>query len=86
MTTNKTKVIDNKGNWEFSFFQKKFDPIQESNIKLSLKPSNSFNPKLVHQYINPDIPKEIQLLNKQQANIKLNTKELIIIQNYLEKK
>ena len=91
MTINKvnkkiTKIIDNKGNWEFSFFQKRFDPIQESNIKLSLKPLNSFNPKLVHQYINPDISKEEQLLIKQSSGVKLNTKEQIIIQNYSNKK
>jgi hypothetical protein len=86
ITVNNKTIIDNKGNWEFSFFQKKFDPVQESNIKLSLKPSNSFNPKLVHQYINPDLPKEEQLLNKQSSGVKLNAKELIIIQNYLDKK
>ena len=82
---NNTKIIDNKGNWEFSFFQKKFDPIQESNIKLSLKPSNSFNPKLVHQYINPELSKEEQLLNKQLSGVKLNVKEQIIIKNYQDK-
>ena len=86
ITANNKTIIDNKGNWEFSFFQKKYDPIQEGNIKLSLKPLNSFNPKLVHEYINPELSKEEKLLNKKNEGIKLNVKENIIIQNYIEKK
>ena len=38
---------NNKGNWEFSFFQKKYDPILESNIKQSMKPDNCFNPRAI---------------------------------------
>lgn len=78
--------VDNKGNWEFSFFQKKHDPTVESNIKLSLKPANSFNPKYIHQYINPEISKEEQYLQKKLAGQTLKTNENIILQNYLDKK
>ena len=83
MSSNKE---DNKGNWEFSFFQKKHDPNIESNIKLSLKPVNSFNPKDIHQYINPDISKEEQYLRKKQTGKLLKNNEQIIVQNYLDKK
>lgn len=78
--------VDNKGNWEFSFFQKKHDPNVESNIKLSLKPANSFNPKYIHQYINPEISKEEQYLQKKLSGQTLKTTENIILQNYLDKK
>ena len=77
---------DNKGNWEYSFFQKKHDPNVESNIKLSLKPINSFNPKHIHQYINPDISKEEQYLKKKLSGQPLKNNEQIIVQNYLDKK
>lgn len=83
MSSNKE---DNKGNWEFSFFQKKHDPNIESNIKLSLKPVNSFNPKDIHQYINPEISKEEQYLRKKQTGKLLKNNEQIIVQNYLDKK
>lgn len=77
---------DNKGNWEFSFFQKKHDPNIESNIKLSLKPVNSFNPKHIHQYINPELSKEEQYLKKKLSGQPLKNNEQIIVQNYLDKK
>ena len=80
------KIIKNdKGNWEFSFFQRKYDPNEESNIKLNMKSLNDFNPKLVHQYINPVLSKEELLLIKQKNVKKLNSTELIIINNYINK-
>ena len=82
-----TKIIKNdKGNWEFSFFQRKYDPNEESNIKLNMKSLNDFNPKLVHQYINPSLSKEELLLIKQKTVKKLNSNELIIVNNYINKK
>ena len=39
----------NKGNWEFSFFMKKHNPDSEANIKVSMKPSNGFNPVHIKQ-------------------------------------
>ena len=35
---------ENKGNWEYSFFQKTFNPNEESNRKMLLKPSNNIDP------------------------------------------
>ena len=74
---------NNKGNWEFSFFQKKYDPILESNIKQSMKPDNCFNPKLIHYYINPITPKEEILLKKKNTGQILKSNETIILNNYI---
>lgn len=79
----KKEFRENKGNWEFNFFQKTFNPNNEAAIKLSLTPENSFNPKNVHQYINPEISKEEKILIKSNNGIKLKTTEQIILQNYL---
>lgn len=81
---NKQNVnkVNSKGDWEFSFFQKKYDPNEEAIIKLSMKPENGFNPKNVHNYINPDIPEEKILIKKEQGH-KLSTRENIILNNYL---
>jgi len=76
---------NNKGNWEFSFFQKKYDPILESNIKQSMKPDNCFNPKLIHYYINPITPKEEILLKKKNTGQILKSNETIILNNYIHK-
>ena len=75
----------NKGNWEFSFYQKNHDPNIEANIKLSMKLENSFNPKYIHSYINKTISKEENILIKKQNSIKLNSKDDIILKNYLLK-
>lgn len=77
---------ENKGNWEFNFFQKKYDPTLEANIKLSMKPHNGFNPKDVHHYINPEVSKEEQLLEKKEKGEHLKASEQIILTNYLERK
>ena len=83
---NKIEIIkDNKGNWEFSFFQKNTDLVLESNIKQSLKPDNKFNPKYIHNYIDNKISKEEELLIKKNNGIKLKNSELIIINNYQKK-
>ena len=81
----KKNISDNKGNWEFSFFQKKYDPNNEGNIKLSINPDKNFDPKLIHQYINSTLSKEEIILNKKKNNESLNTSEMIILHNYLHK-
>ena len=83
--SNNKVVKNDKGNWEFSFFQRKYDPNEESNIKLKMKSLNDFNPKLVHQYINPTLSKEELLLIKQKTVKKLNSNEIIIVNNYISK-
>jgi hypothetical protein len=86
-TKTKTKnLIDTRGNWEFSEYQKKFIPNQEQNIKKELCPENSFNPKLIPEYINPNSSKEIIILQKSKDGETLNKSEKIILENYLEKK
>ena len=37
------KFKDNKGNWEFNFNQKYYDPNLEAKIKLSMKPFNNID-------------------------------------------
>ena len=76
---------NNKGNWEFNFFQKKYDPIQEANIKTAMSPSNAFNPKHIHSYNNSFMPKEEVILLKKKNNGKLNSSELVILNNYISK-
>jgi hypothetical protein len=75
----------NRGNWEYNFYMKCANIVAESNIKMSLKPDNGFNPKLVHQYINPEISKEEAILLKSKTSEKLTSREKIILQNYLAK-
>ena len=61
---------DNRGFWEYSIFQKVVIENEEENIKMSLKPENSFNPKLINDYINPSISREEKLIeNKSQAHV-----------------
>jgi superfamily II RNA helicase len=81
-----TTTADNRGNWEFSFFQKKFIPNEEQTIKIEMKPENSFDPKLIHQYINPQPSKEELIIIKKNQEIQLNKSEQIIYDNYLKKK
>jgi hypothetical protein len=76
---------DNKGNWEYSFFQKKFNPDEEAGIKVSMRPENGFNPKNVHQYITPEISREEQIVNKKQRGENLKSTEKIVYDNYTRK-
>ena len=83
---NKMKQrIANKGNWEFSFFQKKIIPNEEQNIKTSMCPENSFNPALIHDYINPQ-PTEGEVLFEKSKKTTLKKAEQIKLDNYLKKK
>ena len=77
---------DNKGNWEYSFFQKKFNPEEESAIKVSMRPDNGFNPKNVHQYISPEISKEEKIELKVKNGESLKSNEKIIYDNYIKKR
>ena len=77
---------ENKGNWEYSFFQKVFDPNQESNRKMLLKPSNNIDPNNFHLHVNPTLSHEEVIYNKSKADEKLSKKEKIILDNWLDKK
>ena len=74
-------IKDNKGFWEYSIFQKIIIPNEEQNIKISLKPENSFNPLLIHNYINPQLTKQETIFNKvnnaKKNPIKLNNSDKI---------
>jgi hypothetical protein len=76
----------NKGNWEFSFFIKKHNPDTEANIKVSMKPSNGFNPAHIHQYINPAPTREELICVKKENGDVLKTNEQIIYDNYTNTK
>lgn len=81
------KFKDNKGNWEFNFNQKYYDPNLEAKIKLSMKPFNNIDFKNINQYINPELSREELLLNKyNNNNNNLKSSEKIIVNNYLKKK
>jgi hypothetical protein len=77
---------ENKGHWLYSFFQKTFNPDVEANIKISMRPENSFNPKNVHSYINPKPSREELLIDKKANGIKLKTSEQFVVDNYQKKK
>ncbi len=77
---------ENKGNWEFTFFQKKHDPDQEAKIKLIMKPSNGFNPANVHHYINPEPSREELICAKKARGEQLKSAEQIIFDNYTNSK
>jgi len=84
-----TTFKDNKGFWEYSIFQKIIVPNEEQNIKISLKPENSFNPNLIDQYINPQILKQEKIYNdvtesiEKGIAIKLNKSDKIIYDKYV---
>ena len=82
----KNIIKNNKGNWEYNFFQKTYNPNDEAKIKLSIKPDNMFDVKNINKYINVQISKEQIILDKKNNNIKLKENEKIILQNYLKKK
>jgi superfamily II RNA helicase len=80
-----TSKEDNRGFWEYSIFQKVVIQNEEQNIKMSLKPENSFNPKLIHQYINPELSRPEKIYNNVNNGTlkKLNSTEKIIYDKYV---
>lgn len=75
-----------KGDWEYSFYQKVFDPNEEPNRKMQLKPSNVIDPNIFHLYVNPTLTNEEIIFNKSKTSEKLSKKEKIILDNWLDKK
>jgi hypothetical protein len=76
----------NKGNWEYSFFQKSFDPNEESNRKVLLKPGNNIDPNNFHLHINPTLSREEIIFNKNKAGQKISKTEKMMLDNWLEKR
>jgi hypothetical protein len=77
---------EKRGHWLFSFFQKSHSFDTEANIKISMQPENSFNPKNVHNYINPEPSREEELISKKSRGEYIKTSEQIVIDNYTKKK
>ena len=83
-------MINNKGNWEFNFFQKIHEDKNASNlnkeavIKTGLR-TDGFNPKNINKYISPELSKEELILLKIKNKETLKTNEQIIITNYKNK-
>ena len=71
----------NKGNWEYSFFQKTFDPNEESNRKVLLKPSNNIDPNNFHLHINPTLSREEDIFNRNKSGKKISKTESPFQQN-----
>lgn len=82
----KNIIKNNKGNWEYNFFQKVYNPNDEAKIKLSIKPDNMFDVKNINKYIDEQISKEQLILEKNNKKILLKENEKIILKNYLKKK
>jgi len=77
---------DDKGFWEYSIFQKIVIPNEEQNIKSELKPENSFDPKKIYNYINPQPSREEIIVNNFNSGIKLSSKDQIIYKKIIENK
>lgn len=77
---------ENKGNWEYNFFQKIFNPNEESNRKMMLKPSNNIDPNNFHLHVNPTLSKEEVIYNKSKDGVKISKTEKIILDNWLDKR
>jgi len=76
----------NKGNWEYSFSQKTFNPNEESMRKVLLKPSNNINPNNFGIHINPTLSREEKISNKSNLGKVLTKTEQIIFDNWKNKK
>jgi hypothetical protein len=74
---------DNRGNWEFAFFQQKINLIEEAKIKKQLEPPNIINFKNIENLINDNYKPKEELLYYKKS--KLTSVEKIILENYNNK-
>lgn len=81
----KVKDTNKKGFWAYNS-QLGENLQKEANTKNSLKYQGSFNPNKVNDYINPPLSNVDIVVNKVINKKKLNSKEKIIYQNYIDKK
>ena len=82
----KNIIIENKGNWEFNFYQKKYNPNNEINIKTKMISFNTFNIDIIYKLLNKNCSKEDIVIKKKENGIKLNTKEQMLLNIFFEKK
>lgn len=79
-------IKDDKGFWEYSFFQKIIIPNEEQNIKAGLRLENGLNIKKIQHYINPVPNKEEIIVENYNNGIILSKIDKIIYDSYIEKK
>jgi hypothetical protein len=75
---------DDKGNWEFSFFQRGREQIPEQKIKAEC-PTGSFDHSKINELMNPRISMMDVLKEKYNKKQKLSNADNIRIKNYLSK-
>ena len=75
---------DDKGNWEFSFFQRGREQIPEQKIKAEC-PTGSFDHSKINELMNPRISMMDVLKEKYNNKQKLSKADNIRIENYLSK-
>ena len=78
-----SKSLMNEPNYRSSFFQKA--DVKEQNIKMAMKPQDSFNPARIDDYVNPQKSKEEQINDKVKAGKKLTSAEKILNENFQKK-
>jgi superfamily II DNA or RNA helicase len=77
---------NNKGNWEYSFFQKFHIENEEQNIKTEIRPEHVFDIKKIKDYINPQLSKEQVIEQMVLNNEKISKTQNIIYENYIKTK
>ena len=80
----KTKFSDTKGFWEWNNYQNHIKSSEEA-IKSKLS-TGSFNHHKIDDMINPQLSLVDRIILKNEKGEKLNSKEKLIYQNYLQKK
>ena len=75
---------DDKGNWEFSFFQRGKDQANEQKIKADC-PTGSFDHSKIPELMNPQVSLMDILKEKYNSKQKLSKADKIRIENYLSK-
>lgn len=81
----KPKFTDTKGFWEWNNYQKPHLKSSEEAIKSKLS-TGSFNHHKIDEMIDPQLSLVDRIITKTEQGGKLNSKEKLIHQNYLQKK
>ena len=81
-----TKIIDDKGNWEASFFQRgsSKNQVNEQCVKAEC-PTGSFDHSRINELMNPRLSREEELLERRNKGIKMTKPENMIVDIYLKK-
>jgi hypothetical protein len=81
---NKQKFSDTKGFWEWNGYQKPHIKSSEEAIKSKLSTGN-FDHSKIDSMINPKLSLIQSIKDKQESNLKLNSKERLILENHIQK-